>query len=148
MSRKLRTNSRQTSKLYTAIDLPPERSVQYGVSAYFRCSYTLFHIYERHEMTDIINRVYRPQGPIDKATLCELCALTAIGSHYDADNFDVDVMENLHHTAAIYLSNCIEAHFLRGMRVILCLSMYSFMTKRTSARFSLGTSLSKLPRRS
>src|SRR5690349_13218224 len=90
-------------------------------------------------MTDILNRVYRPQQPIDKATLCELCALTAIGSHYDATNFDVAVMENLYHTAAIYLSDCIEASFLRGMRVILCLSMYSFMTKRSSARHSLGS---------
>ncbi|KAJ9616918.1 hypothetical protein H2200_000638 [Cladophialophora chaetospira] len=128
--------------IYTPTDLPSERSVHYGVNAYFRCSYTLFHIYEKNEMTDIMNRVYRPRGPIDKATLCELCALTAIGSHYDADNFDVDVMESLYSTAALYLSDCIEAHFLRGMRVILCLSMYSFMTKRISARHSLAMGLS------
>ena len=91
-------------------------------------------------MAAIFDRVYRPQEPIDNATLCELCALTAIGSHYDASQFEVSVMENLYHTAAIYLGDCIESHFLRGMRVILCLSMVSFMTKRTSARYSLGKS--------
>jgi hypothetical protein len=128
-------------RLYTANDVPSEREVQFGIKAYFDCSYTLFHIYERQETTDILNRVYRSRQPVDKATLCELCALTAIGSHYDASNFDVSIMENLYHTAATYLSDCIEAHFLRGMRAILCLSMYSFMTKRTSARHSLGTSL-------
>lgn len=128
----------QTTRVYSVHDLPPERAIQYGVTAYFNCSYTLFYLYEQHEMTDILNRVYRPQEPVDKATLCELCALTAIGSHYDASNFEVSVMENLYHTAAVYLSDCVEAHFLRGMRVILCLSMYSFMTKRISARHSLG----------
>ncbi|OCT52784.1 hypothetical protein CLCR_09732 [Cladophialophora carrionii] len=132
----------ESTRLYTTNDLPPERLIHYGVTAYFNCSYTLFYIYEKHEMTDIINRVYRPREPVDKATLCELCALTAIGSHYDAANFDVSVMENLYHTAAVYLSDCIEAHFLRGMRVILCLSMYSFMTKRISARYSLAMGLS------
>ncbi|KIW68790.1 hypothetical protein PV04_04711 [Phialophora macrospora] len=130
-----------TTRVYTAGELPPERLIQYGVTAYFNCSYTLFYIYEKHDMTDIINRVYRPREPVDKATLCELCALTAIGSHYDAANFDVSVMENLYHTAAIYLSDCIESHFLRGMRVILCLSMYSFMTKRINARHSLAMGL-------
>ena len=131
-------NEQQTVRLYTVKDLPSEREILFGVRAYFNCSYTLFHIYEKDEMDNILNRVYRPQGPVDKATLCELCALTAIGSHYDADRFDVSVMENLYHTASMYLSDCVEAHFLRGMRVILCLSMYSFMTKRTSARHSLG----------
>ena len=133
---------RQTLRLYTVNDLPSERLIHYGITAYFNCSYTLFHIYEKREMNDILNRVYRPQEPIDKATLCELCALTAIGSHYDATQFDVQVMENLYHTAATYLPDCIEAHFLRGMRVVLCLSMYSFMTKRISARYSLGESSS------
>jgi hypothetical protein len=132
-----------------------------GVDAYFRGSYALFFIYDRHEMAAILDRVYRPQEPLDKATLCEACALAAIGSHYDASMFDVSIMENLHYTAAIYVSDCTEAHFLRGMRVILCLSMYScelpipchkvasgptastdtgpVMTKRLSARQSIGT---------
>lgn len=50
-------------------------------------------------------------------------------------------MEALFHTASFYLNDCVEAHFLRGMRVILCLSMYSFMTKRMSARLSIGRSM-------
>jgi len=88
-------------------------------------------------MNDIIDRVYRPHELVDKATLCELCALAAVGSHYDADNVPVDVIEALYDTASLYLNDCIEAFFLRGMRVLLCLSMCSFMTKRLSARLSI-----------
>jgi hypothetical protein len=90
-------------------------------------------------MDDILDRVYRPQESIDNATLCELCAFSAVGSRYYAEEFEISVMEALYHTAKHYVEDCIESNFLRGMRVILCVSMYSVLTKPTSARVSLGT---------
>ena len=95
---------------------------------------------ERREMDDIVDQIYRPQESIDNATLCELCAFTAVGSRYYADEFEVSVTEALYHTAKLYVEDCIESNFLWGMRATLCVSMYSLLTKPTSARLSLGTS--------
>jgi hypothetical protein len=111
--------------------------------AFFDNGHPLFHIYEWEEIRHIVERVYRPRdsATVDKVILGELCALAAVGSHYDGQNVDVPIMENLYNTACAYLGDCIEAYFFRGMRVILCLSMYSLITKRWSARESVASGL-------
>ncbi|KIW99011.1 uncharacterized protein Z519_00674 [Cladophialophora bantiana CBS 173.52] len=129
------------ARVYTVNDLPPENLILYGIRAYFNYTYTLLYIYEKQEIDDILNRVYRTHEAVDNATLCELCALAAVGSHYEGDKFDGPVMEALFHTATIYMSDCIESQFLRGMRVILCLGIISSMTKRASARLSISSGL-------
>ncbi|OQV10927.1 hypothetical protein CLAIMM_14847 [Cladophialophora immunda] len=129
------------ARVYSVNDLPPEHLVLYGIRAYFNCTYTLLYIYEKQEMDDILNRVYRTHEAVDNATLCELCAVAAVGNHYDGDKFDGSIMEALFQTATIYMSDCIESQFLRGMRVILCLSIISSLTKRASARLLIASGL-------
>ncbi|OAP61896.1 hypothetical protein AYL99_04099 [Fonsecaea erecta] len=129
------------ARVYTVNDLPPENLVLEGIRAYFNCTYTLLYIYEKQEMDDILNRVYRTHDPVDNATLCELCAVAAVGGHYDGDKFDGPVMEAFYQTATIYMSDCIESQWLRGMRVVLSLGIISSMTKRTSARLSIASGL-------
>jgi hypothetical protein len=57
-------------------------------------------------MDYIFDQVYQPQESIDNATLCELCALTAVGSRSYADEFEVPVMETLYRTAKLYVEDC------------------------------------------
>ncbi|OAG38717.1 hypothetical protein AYO21_07070 [Fonsecaea monophora] len=129
------------ARVYTVHDLPPEHLIQYGIRAFFSSTYTLFYIYEKQEMDDLLNRVYRTHEAVDNATLCELCAAAAVGSHYDGDKLDGPVLDALFQTATIYMSDCIESQFLRGMRVLLCLGIVSSLTKRTSARLSIASGL-------
>ncbi|KAH0841477.1 hypothetical protein FOPE_06678 [Fonsecaea pedrosoi] len=129
------------ARVYTVHDLPPEHLIQYGIRAFFSSTYTLFYIYEKQEMDDLLNRVYRTHEAVDNATLCELCAAAAVGSHYDGDKLDGPVLDALFQTATIYMSDCIESQFLRGMRVLLCLGIVSSSTKRTSARLSIASGL-------
>ncbi|EXJ92151.1 hypothetical protein A1O3_00701 [Capronia epimyces CBS 606.96] len=130
-----------TSRIYTPDDLPPEGLVRLGLAAYFDCCFTLFYLFHEQDISIILERVYRSTDPVDTATLCEVCALAAVGSHYDAENVPVPVMEALYRTASVYMNDCVEAHYLRGMRTLLCLSIYSFMTKRRSARLSIASGL-------
>ncbi|OAL18219.1 hypothetical protein AYO22_10797 [Fonsecaea multimorphosa] len=111
------------ARVFTINDLPPEQLIQDGIRAYFNCT------------------VYRTHEAVDNATLCELCALAAVGSHYDGDKFDAAAMEALFQTATIYMSDCIESQFLRGMRVILCLGIICSLTRRASARLSIASGL-------
>ncbi|EXJ93934.1 hypothetical protein A1O1_02327 [Capronia coronata CBS 617.96] len=129
------------SHIYTPENLPPEGLIKHTLETYLNCCSTLFYILHEQDVNDILKRMYVSKDPVDTATLGEVCAVAAIGSHYDPDNVPLSVMEALYRTASVYMHDCIENDFLRGMRTLLCLSMYSFMTKRSSARLSIASGL-------
>ncbi|KIW21874.1 hypothetical protein, variant 1 [Cladophialophora immunda] len=131
----------QAIRVYGNGNLPPGSSIISSIAAFFDCSHALFYICERHEMDDIYDRVYRQRESLDNATLCELCAFTAVGSRYYTDEFDPSVMEALYCTAKLYVEDSVQSNFLRGMRATLCMSMYSLLTKPTSARLWLSSGL-------
>lgn len=71
-------------------------------------------------------------------TLSELCALAAVGHIYDGDEVSVAMMEALYRTASSLSNECLDEKPLRVMRVLVSLSMYAFMTRKYSARLSVG----------
>ncbi|KAJ4535828.1 hypothetical protein HRR86_001966 [Exophiala dermatitidis] len=130
-----------TPQIYTPDNLPPLEMVRLGIAAYYNCCFTLFYLFQEQHIYELVRHMYQSEEPVDTATLCEVCALAAVGSQYDADHVPQPVMEAFYRTASVYMHDCVEAHYLRGMRMLLCLSIYSFMTKRSSARLSIASGI-------
>jgi hypothetical protein len=101
----------------------------------------LFYVFEEDEARTLCDQVYHSGERPTRMALSELCALAAVGHTYDGDKVSVPMMEALYRAASSLSNECLDEKPLRVMRVLVCLSMYAFMTKKYSARLSIGKSL-------
>ena len=112
--------------------------IELGLSTFYAGSFILFYVIEEDEAAALCNHVYHSGEPPTRMALSELCALAAVGYIYDGDEVSVTMMDALYRTASSLSNECLDEKPLRVMRVLICLSMYAFMTKKYSARLSVG----------
>ena len=118
--------------------LPHEHWTRRAVAAFFTCAATLFYVTTRDASEEMINKIYYNRESVKKSDICEICAIAAIGSQYDSDQIPDDVKEIFFNFALLLLNDTVEEDGKKGMRAIICLSMFSVMSKSTSSRLLIG----------
>ncbi|KAL4902100.1 hypothetical protein BDW74DRAFT_181263 [Aspergillus multicolor] len=122
------------------VDLPPKSLARIALDAFFNCASTLFYIMTPREAEDLLERVYSEQG-IQSDDLCELCALAAIGSHYEINKIPDEARATFFYIATTALEKLAQTSKLQGMRVFICLCIASIMDKTTNARMLIMSAL-------
>ena len=91
------------------------------------------------QVNEILDRIYRPQKPVDQMTLDECFTVAAMGAHYDIDAFP-DRMRRLLYASGTLQFNEQTARqdYFRTMRLLLSLSFYSLLEKHMSAKYLIG----------
>ncbi|KOC10290.1 hypothetical protein AFLA70_493g000631 [Aspergillus flavus AF70] len=135
------------AKLASAFDagarlttLPQEQFAWTALSAFFRCAGSLFYIITPQEAESLLERVYC-EGNGSKADVCELCAIAAIGCHYEANQVSDEVRTAFFYIATSELEGLAQTSTIQGMRVFICLSLSAMMDKTTNARLLLMSAL-------
>ncbi|EKG09403.1 nitrate assimilation regulatory protein nirA [Macrophomina phaseolina MS6] len=128
-------------KPITSLQLPDALKCKRSVLAFFRCSGSLFHIFKPDDGIALFNQVYAVGSVPSRATLSELFAIAAIGSHYENTSMAWDSCEAFFTLARLYFDDVIDACPLRGMRVSVLLAMWNIMCKHTVALAYIETGL-------
>lgn len=118
--------------------IPHEYWTRRAVAAFFTCAATLFYVTTRDACEAMVDRIYYNRESVKKSDICEICAIAAIGSQYDTDEIPDDVKDIYFNLASVLLHDTVEEDKKKGMRAFICLSMFSVMSKSTSARLLIG----------
>jgi hypothetical protein len=119
--------------------LPPEDRVRRSMYAFVRGTGSLLFMWTYEQVNEILDRIYRPQKPVDQMTLAECFTVAAMGAHYDIDAFP-DRMRRLLYASGTLQFNEQTARqdYFRTMRLLLSLSFYSLLEKHMSAKYLIG----------
>ena len=120
--------------IFTPQQLPPEAVVRTGGEFFFGVIAGLFHIMTMDEFDQLFKEVYRSGSTPEVFLLAQLCAVTAIGAHYNLEDSTVELKDALFNTAVQYIPEMIERGDLRTMKFLACLVAYGVVDKRTSTR--------------
>ncbi|KAI5805930.1 hypothetical protein EDC01DRAFT_640846 [Geopyxis carbonaria] len=120
-------------QVYSLNNLPPPDSVAKIVDAFYDCSGVLFHVVPREDCLDWFRSLYWGKAKRTKAVLAELCAVVAVGSQYDSDNFSEEFRKTCFNTVKLYADDVLEQSELSAMRMYACCAMYSIMEKQIAA---------------
>lgn len=118
--------------------IPHEFWTRRAVAAFFTCAATLFYVTTRDACEAMLDKIYQNRESVKKSDICEICAIAAIGSQYDTDEIPDDVKEIYFNLASVLLHDTVDEDKKKGMRAFICLSMFSVMSKSTSARLLIG----------
>lgn len=129
-----RTDSSATLFDVDDLDLPPEDITRHAVAAFFTCGSTLFYIMPQADSKGLVQAVYEKRPDVRKSTVCQVCALAAVGSYYCTGEIPAAAMERYFQQASSLLQDVTVEDDLGAMRVFACLSVYLILLKGTSAR--------------
>ncbi|KAJ5087440.1 hypothetical protein N7456_011056 [Penicillium angulare] len=122
---------------YRANGLPEEQFAEYAIDGFFRCAATLFFVKTQQEARQLLYRVYH-DSRIAIGDISELCALAAIGSHYDMNRVPQEARAIFFYRASTTLNGTIPLDSIQGVRIFICLCMNCIMDKSTTARTLIG----------
>jgi hypothetical protein len=116
--------------VYTLSYLPPPDLLSKALDSFYSCSGTLFSLIPRSESFALFRSVYWGSSTRSGGTVAELCALAAVGGHYDNDGCPEVHRNALFATAKVFVH---ELEDLRQMRVYALFTMFSIMEKRIAS---------------
>lgn len=106
---------------------------------FIKCTGTLFHIFTADQGNAALDDVLRCEdGAFPKISLCEVCAIAAVGAQYSRGKISASAGENFYNLAKHFLDDVIECDPLRGMKVCTLLAMYNIVIKGTVALAFIG----------
>jgi hypothetical protein len=127
---------------YDEQHLPSEELIKRAMYAFVRGTGSLLFMWTYDQVDEILERVYRPQRPVDAMTLSECFTVAAMGAHYDMECFPDRIRK------VLYASGTLQFHeqtarrdYLRTMRLLLSMSFYALLEKHMSARYLIGKSI-------
>jgi hypothetical protein len=129
----------QGIRAYNKQHLPSEELVRRAMNAFVQGTGSLLYMWTYEEVDQILERIYRPQKPVDATTLAECFTVAAMGAHYDVDCFP-DRMRRVLYASGTLLFNEKTARLdhLRTMRLLLSMAFYALLEKHMSARYLIG----------
>jgi hypothetical protein len=131
--------------LYGAYHLPAEDLVRRAMHAFVRGTGSLLFMWTFTEVDEILDRIYRSEGPADSLTLAECFIISAMGAYYDLDCCPDHLRRILYTSATLHFhENLARQDYLRTMRLLLSHSFYALLEKHLSARYLVGKSLKRL----
>ncbi|KAI9376312.1 hypothetical protein BJX61DRAFT_419542 [Aspergillus egyptiacus] len=121
-------------------ELPEERLTRKAVDEFFCCVATLFYVINPTEADQLIKKVYH-SNEATVQDVCELAALAAFGSHYNVEEIPIEARASYFFIASTSLNEAIQANYIQGMRIFICLCMSCVMDKSSSARLLIVSAL-------
>jgi hypothetical protein len=129
---------------YDERHLPSELLIKRAMYAFIRGTGSLLFIWTYEQVDEMLDRIYRPQKPVDAMTLAECFTLAAMGAHYDMECFPDRIRK------VLYASGTLQFHeqtarqdYLRTMRLLLSMSFYALLEKHMSSRYLIGESMAR-----
>jgi hypothetical protein len=119
--------------VYTLTHLPPPGLISKVLNSFYACSGTLFYLISREQSFDLFRAVYWSSSTRTKAALGELCAIAAVGGHYDSDGCSAEHLNAFFATAKVFSTDVAQLSEMRAMRVYALFTMFSIMEKRIAA---------------
>jgi hypothetical protein len=124
---------------YDEFHLPPEELVKRAMYAFIRGTGSLLFIWTYEQADEVLDRVYRPQKPLDAMTLAECFTVAAMGAHYDVDCFPDRIRKILYASGSLHFhEQTARQDYMRTMRLMLFMSFYALLEKHLSARYLIG----------
>jgi hypothetical protein len=124
---------------YDALNLPPEELVQRAIYAFIGGTGSLIFMWTYEQANLLLDRVYRPQVPVDSMTLAECFTVAAMGAHYDMDCFPDSIRKMLYASGTLHFhEQTARQDYLRTMRLLLSMSFYALLEKHLSSRYLVG----------
>jgi hypothetical protein len=131
----------QSVRPYDAQHLPPEELVKKAMYAFVQGTGSLIYMWTYIQVDEILDRIYRPQKPVDAMTLAECFTVAAMGAHYDLDCFPDRIRRVLYASGTLcFNEQTARFDYLRTMRLLLATAFYALLEKHMSARHVIGTS--------
>lgn len=122
---------------YDGMNLPPKLLTREALECFFSGIAGLYHFLTAQEAEDLFNQVFDDQRAPAPEALSELCAIAALGCHYDTDDvrkFPAHVRVAFHKTSLVGLGHAFNQGDLSSIRLVGCIATYLIMEKQTSAR--------------
>jgi hypothetical protein len=124
---------------YDEHNLPPEELVKRAMYAFIRGTGSLLFIWTYEQADEALDRLYRPQKPLDAMTLAECFTVAAMGAHYDVDCFPDRIRKVLYASGTLHFhEQTARQDYMRTMRLMLFMSFYALLEKHLSARYLTG----------
>jgi hypothetical protein len=119
--------------------LPREDSVRRAMYAFIQGTGSLLFMWTCKQADEILDRIYRPQKPVDAMTLAECFTVAAMGAHYDTNIFPDQVRKLLYASGTMqFYEKTARQDYFRTIRLLLSLSFYSLLEKHLSAKYLIG----------
>lgn len=124
---------------YDAEHLPSEQLVKRAMYAFIRGTGSLVFMWTYEQADEMLDRIYRPQKPVDAMTLAECFSVAAMGAHYDMECFPDRIRKVLYASGTLHFhEQTARQDYLRTMRLLLSMSFYALLEKHLSARYLIG----------
>jgi len=138
------TGSQSHTKDIVRLPFPlPDRSVfKRALTAYNNSVGTLFHVYTPDQINELVVAVFEPTGSSYTTSLCQLCAIAALGSMYSQDTISTAVAEDFYNIAKHFLEDVIQENTFLSIKVCTILAMVNMLTKSIIALALLDLGLS------
>lgn len=124
--------------------MPPEHVVKIALEAYNNSVGSLFHIYTPDQVSNLFDAVYNSSSIApDRSTVCQLCAVAALGAFYSQDRVTLDDAERFYNVAKLFLDDLIESRSIQAIKVCALLGCVNIQTKSsvTLVFFDMGLSM-------
>lgn len=127
---------------YDERHLPPETLTRRAMYAFVQGTGSLLYMWTYVQVDEILDRIYRPQKPVDAMTLAECFTVASMGAHYDMDCFPDRIRRVLYASGTLsFHEKTARIDYFRTMRLLLSMSFYALLEKHMSARYLIGKSL-------
>ncbi|KIW27238.1 hypothetical protein, variant 1 [Cladophialophora immunda] len=131
--------------VFVPSQLPPEVEIRKGAELFLQVTAGLFHVMTLDEFDELCNQAFRPQSPPDSRVVARICAVAAIGAHFNVDDTTGELKDALFNTAIHHMPELVELGNLQAMKYLACLCAYGMIDKRkTTARLiQLGLQIAR-----
>lgn len=134
--------SADTSTFLISLVIPSSSITQAAVDSFFSSSGKLFHVFSRNHISGYYENVFGSDGcpvPSQKAAICCLAAVAAVGVQYNADDFELGTDGVFYDVARHFFENLMEEQPLDAIKVCTLLAMYNIMNKATVSLAYIGS---------
>ncbi|ORY11682.1 hypothetical protein BCR34DRAFT_483669 [Clohesyomyces aquaticus] len=127
---------------YDEKNLPAEQLTRRAMHAFVRGTGSLLYMWTYTQVDEILDRIYRPEKPVDAMTLAECFTVAAMGAHYDLDCFPDRIRRALYASGTLHFhEKTARLDYMRTMRLLLSMSFYALLEKHMSARYLVAAGL-------
>ncbi|KAL1621515.1 hypothetical protein SLS54_005536 [Diplodia seriata] len=106
---------------------------------FLQCTGLLFHVFTKAQGGAALQEVQdNDDAAISKASICEVCAMAALGSQYSQGRISSETGHYFYNVARQYLDDAIAADPLRAMKACALLAMYNILKKASVSLVYVG----------
>lgn len=126
-----------------AASVPPDDLARTAIGAMINRSGSLLYVFSREQAQELLYSVYDSSSKLGPLVLTELCTMAAVGGHFDSRTIPNALTKRLAATALTFLDSVVvnDESYLRIMRILCCLAIYSLLEKHGSARYCVAAAL-------